>query len=184
VGYKLSSLEKRRLSCGDGIKKLIVGIDPGNVTGIATIDLKGNIIDVVAKKFLRRAHLIEYIMQLGSPLVIASDVNPMPRSVKEIAKSLGCKVYYPEKSLTNVEKIKLLRKYKNNVNVRGHKKDALAAAIKAYRHYHPLLKKIEDELKTDEEKKLFENIATKLITGEVDNIKKAIQRVLNERRIV
>jgi predicted RNase H-like nuclease (RuvC/YqgF family) len=120
-------------------------------------------------------------MQIGSPLIIASDVNPMPRSVKDVAKSLGCKVYYPEKSLTNIEKIKLLKKYKKDV--RGHKKDALAAAIKAYKHYHPLLKKIEDELKTDEEKKLFEDIATKLIIGEVDNIKTAIEKVLSERKI-
>lgn len=113
---------------------------------------------------------------------MASDVNPMPRSVKNLAKSFDCKTYYPEKSLTTSEKIKLLEKFRE---IKGyHQKDALAAAIKAYKHYHSMLKKIQDELKVIEMEELFEDVASKIISCEVDNIKAAIEKVLNERRIM
>lgn len=63
-----------------------------------------------------------------SPIIIAADTNPPSKAAKKLAAAFLCRLYYPSKSLTIRQKIKLAQKHKAN----SHERDALAAALKAY----------------------------------------------------
>lgn len=63
------------------------------------------------------------------PVIIASDTNPPSKLSRYLATAFGCKLSFPEHSLTQIQKSKMTMNYSTQ-NV--HEKDALAAAIKAY----------------------------------------------------
>ncbi len=86
------------------VRAIIVGIDPGITTGIAILDLYGNIVKVCSKRDMSRNETIKVITGFGHPIIITSDVNPTPRNVRNIARKLNAKVYLQEKSLTVAEK--------------------------------------------------------------------------------
>lgn len=154
-------------------KALIVGIDPGTTTGIAILDAKGNLVAVTSKKYAKRSEITKYITKFGKPVIIASDVNPPSESVKKIAKVLGCRLFYPETSLSNIEKNKIVKKYE----IKGHQKDALAASIKAFKSYHELFLKIEDATTKLKLENFFDEIVIKLIKEKADNIADAIEKI-------
>ncbi|MEM7826556.1 MAG: DUF460 domain-containing protein [Candidatus Aenigmatarchaeota archaeon] len=62
-------------------KNLIVGIDLGKTVGIAIIDTKGNIVDLSSLKEVKKSEIINHLMKFGDVLLIASDVNPLPKGV-------------------------------------------------------------------------------------------------------
>lgn len=159
-------------------KALIIGIDPGLNTGIAILDTKGNLIAVTSKRYAKRSEITKYITKFGNPVIVASDVNPPSESVKKIAKAFGCKLFYPEVSLSNIEKNKIVKKYK----IRGHQKDALAASIKAFKSYHELFSKIEDATTKLKLENIFDEIVIKLIKGKADNIADAIEKIRRKRK--
>lgn len=63
------------------------------------------------------------------PVIIASDTNPPSKLSRYLATAFGCKLSFPEHSLTQIQKSKMTMNF-NPQNI--HEKDALAAAIKAY----------------------------------------------------
>jgi len=77
--------------------------------------------------------LIKEIIKYGKPLIIASDVNPAPKAIEKIAKNLGSKLFFPEKSLTNLEKEKIIKNFKEKIKS-SHEKDALAASLKSLKN--------------------------------------------------
>ncbi len=119
------------------IKHIIVGVDPGTTVGIAVLDLEGNIIEVESGKNLSVADVIFEIQSFGEPLVIATDRNPAPKSVKKVKAAFKCLLFEPEEHLSVAEKKELLRnidpELKKKMN--NHEKDALAAALKAFNHF-------------------------------------------------
>jgi len=159
------------------VKALIVGIDPGLNTGIAILDVRGRLIALTTKRYAQKSEIIKYISKFGEPVIIASDVNPPPESVKKIAKSLGCKIFYPEVSLSNFEKNEIVKKYE----IRGHQKDALAACIKAYKNYHELFLKVQDAASKIHVENIFDEIVIKLIKGHADNIADAIKKIRKKK---
>lgn len=157
----------------------MVGIDPGITTGIAILDLYGNVVKIYSKRDIGRNAIIRLISDIGHPLIITSDVNPIPRNVRNIARKFDAKLYIQEKSMAVIEKKKIVRKYSDYVKS-GHETDALAAVIKAWKNYRPFLIKIWKELEKNGLSKYFDFLVEKFINGEYDNIREAIEILKNK----
>jgi len=133
-------------------KPLIVGIDPGIYTGIAILDLDGNVLEVFSGKNIDRHSIIRKIEEYGKPLIIASDVSPPPDTLEKLSTTFNAKLYVPSQSLSQSEKEDLVKTYlqriKCNISVTdSHQRDALAAAIHALRFFKQKFEQIDSYLK-------------------------------------
>lgn len=156
------------------VRALIVGIDPGITTGLAILDLSGNIIALISKREMSRNEMIKFITKFGQPLIVTSDVNPLPKSVEKIARELDAKTYLPEESLSISEKQELIKEFSDIVKDE-HEVDALAASTKAWKSYRPFFSKIKDELQRHRLFEFFEDVAAKLLKGDYNNIEDAVK---------
>jgi len=118
---------------------LIVGVDPGTTTGIAAVTFEGNIYNVRSSRNMGVDQAVKYIVSLGRPSIIASDVSPVPDAVLKIASSLGCRLFTPYESLSVAVKNALTTEHKVEDL---HARDALAAALNAFNKYKNKLQKI------------------------------------------
>jgi predicted RNase H-like nuclease (RuvC/YqgF family) len=128
---------------------LIVGIDPGIEVGIAAIDLNGNVVLLKSGRGLDREDVISIIRNLGRCLVVATDKCQPPDFVRKVAAALGARVYFPERDLEVSEKEFAVSKYaeEHGVEVRNtHIRDALAAALEAYRYLESKARELEERL--------------------------------------
>ena len=142
------------------MEDIIVGIDPGINTGIAIFGMDGNFVLVESMRNLRASDIRKFIMESGIPVIVASDVNPVPRSVEKIAKSFSSRLIFPEQTLTRKDKRRLagnfLKKHKENgagpttnILIRGavhpwknrHERDAIAAAWHAWKRVRRTVEK-------------------------------------------
>lgn len=74
------------------------------------------------------------------PIIIASDTNPPSKLAKTLSAAFKCRLLFPQKSLTVLEKFRLVDEY----NCRNaHEKDALAAALKAYHRIANKMRQVE-----------------------------------------
>ena len=131
---------------------LIVGIDPGIVTGVAMIDIDGNPIMVFSRRYLPRNEILDMVYEYGIPVLIATDANPPSAMVKKLASTLGVPLFTPPRTLGVAEKEKLVQDYleKHNYQLRvddSHQRDALAAALKAYFNFKPKLDQVESKIR-------------------------------------
>jgi predicted RNase H-like nuclease (RuvC/YqgF family) len=129
-------------------KWIIVGFDPGLTVGIAILDLYGNVISTKSFKEISRSEIIKHIISYGKTILVATDVYPAPKMVKKLATTLNSKIYSPNKTFTVSSKTELVDSYLNEISSNSwpdnaHERDALAAAIKTYKHYEKKLKQIE-----------------------------------------
>ena len=123
---------------------LIVGVDPGIVTGVAVLTLDGEVLDTLARRGFSRGDVLRYVHQWGVPVVVATDVADPPEYVKRLASMCGAVLYAPNRDLTSEEKAEVLEKVGWRAKT-THERDALAAAFKAYQDYKPKFEKIEKE---------------------------------------
>lgn len=149
-------------------KLIIVGFDPGLTAGIAILDLSGNLIAVKSCKEISKAEIIKYIIGYGKTILVATDVYPPPKMVKKLATTLNSKIFSPDKTFTVSSKIELVESYLNEISAtkypeNAHERDALAAAIKTYKHYQNKLRQIEKRAEKLE-----------LSFGEVDEVKRMV----------
>lgn len=117
-------------------RPILVGLDPGPHVGISIIDLYGNPVYFESKKSVDREEIVSTILQYGKPILISTDVNPLPESVKKIASKLGAKIFVPEKSLSVDEKSKIVSEYisKYGISIEdAHVRDSLASVLKVYK---------------------------------------------------
>lgn len=149
--------------------------------GIAILDTKGNLIDLTSKREATKSDIIKYISKFGRSILIASDVNPLPKAIDKLASSLGCKVYYPRISLSNAEKSKIIEDYKEEIK-NSHQKDALAAGLRAFKNYHSLFLKIEETLGNMGQEELFEEVVEKMLKKKNENIVDVTKKILAKRR--
>ena len=153
-------------------KKLIIaGIDPGTTLGYAALDFEGNIIRIDSEKNLDMGSLISKLIELGKPLLVASDREYNPEFVNKLAVKLGARVISPDYDLKVNEKRELVREFETG---NQHEIDALASAFFALKKISPLLKKI--NIFVEHYKK--ENIKQQLIefvVGKGLNIRDAIE---------
>jgi len=116
--------------------------------------------------------VIKKILDHGSPLVIASDVNPAPKFVEKIASSLGSKIFYPEISMTRKEKEKIVEDFEEEIKS-SHEKDALAAGLKAFKNYHGIILKVKESAG-----KNFEEVLRNIIINEkTENISDVVKKI-------
>ena len=115
-----------------GSRFLVVGIDPGTTTAIAALDLDGKVVHLSSSRQRPMSEVIEALYRAGKPLIIASDVKEMPFSVERIRRAFSAVGYTPREDRTVGEKIALVAGVPYG-NI--HERDALAAAIDAFRHY-------------------------------------------------
>lgn len=123
---------------------LIVGVDPGIVTGIAIMDLNGRVLHTEARRNLSRGESLRRIYQWGIPVIIATDVADAPDYVKKLAAMCGATLFKPERDLSIVEKNSIIEKLGYSVKT-SHERDALAAAYKAYVEYKAKFEKLEKD---------------------------------------
>lgn len=134
---------------------IIVGLDPGTTTGIAALNLQGDLVDVISSRALSSSDVIEWIAARGKPLVVATDVFPTPGAVEKVKRSFNATLFSPGSDVPAEEKIALAKEfgYKND-----HERDALAAAISAFKKYKnkflQVEKKVPPEIDPDEVKAL------------------------------
>jgi hypothetical protein len=116
---------------------MIAGIDPGTTVGIAVVDLEGKVVLLESHRNPPSSKVINSLLEF-SPVLIATDVNPVPAAVKKIAASLQAGVYSPPEDLPVKEKVELTRSFHPGNN---HQRDALAAALKAFHQYSSKIRK-------------------------------------------
>lgn len=120
-------------------KPLIVGIDPGNTSAIAALNLDGDIILLESRLEFAPEEIIQRIVNTGKPLVISCDKEKMPSTVEKIANSVGAEKFEPEKDLSQERKRDLGVKGENS-----HEKDAYASALHAFKNMRKKIRKIND----------------------------------------
>jgi hypothetical protein len=111
---------------------IIVGLDPGTTTGIAALNLRGELVDLISSRSMSSSDVIEWIAARGKPLIVATDVSPTPGAVEKTKRAFNAVLFSPGADMAGEEKIALGRElgYKND-----HERDALAAALAAFRKY-------------------------------------------------
>jgi Uncharacterized conserved protein len=150
---KFASLtETEAVEVGGAIKdrKLIVGIDPGIVTGLAILDMNGNVLTLHSGKNLSRRHVLRIVYQYGTPILVAVDTAKPSDYAKKLAAMIGAVLYYPDKDLSISEKSEIVVKVSREQGIvvkDPHMRDALAAAYKSFMQLKPKLDRVEDEVR-------------------------------------
>lgn len=160
-------------------KTTIVGYDPGTTAAVGVIDTNGKVLFVSSKKSWKREEIIKEISDIGIPIIISTDRNPVPKSVEKMSHSLGTKCFYPIESLSIVEKWSLIKKTKVK---NDHERDALAAALKAYEKYSNLFKKTDKVLSSLYLNELYDKVLKILLLGKAENITNAVEIAMKELR--
>ncbi len=157
-----------------------MGFDPGTRAGLAVIDTFGRVVLITSKSNTSIAAFANMILRHGKAIIIASDRRPLPKNVEKLAKSLGAKIYLPPESLSIHEKIELVKKH--DVKTKNdHERDAAAAALKAYKHYVGLLRKINTSLNSLGLSNIYNTVVESMIFGYADNLDEAINNALSNK---
>ncbi|ABU82568.1 Protein of unknown function DUF460 [Ignicoccus hospitalis KIN4/I] len=127
---------------------LVVGIDPGIKTGLAILNVEGEVLFLGSFKNADRGELVSLINKFGLPIIIATDTSPPSHTAKKLAATLNAELYYPKNSLSVKEKERIAEEYRaRGVNVEdSHQRDALAAAHKALNAIKGKIEKVENYL--------------------------------------
>ncbi len=99
---------------------------------------------------------------MGTPSLIACDVSPIPDSVQKIAASFNARVYSPQRSIREEEKRQVAQIYSLSSSS-AHERDALTAAVYAYREHQNRLRQI--ELLSDFSKEEREALSHMVLNG-------------------
>ena len=154
-------------------KLIILGIDPGTTKGYAVLDINGEILEVKSSKKLDMNQIIQETFKFGKPILVGTDVKKVPSFVSKISGSLGAKTIFPDLNLRIRNKQALLRRFLKNKDFEiknKHERDALIAALIAYKSIKPLIKKIDDKYP-----RLNKEEIKNLVLKENINIKEAIR---------
>lgn len=156
---------------------LIVGIDPGTTIGYAVLDTNGNVLKIKSSKQLELNSLIEEIVMHGSVLAVGTDKAKTPGLVEKAAARTGARVMLPREDLLVSEKDEITR---GRGTANSHEKDALAAAIFAYRELEPLLQRIRKTLENEGKAGLFMEVTEAVVTTG-RNIKDTLREIESEK---
>lgn len=101
--------------------------------------------------------------------------------IERLAAAVGSRVFYPEVSLTNVEKEKIIDDFEERIK-NSHQKDALAAGLKAFKNYRKLFLKVEETLNKQHKGEIFEEVVEEVLEDKTQNIIDAIKNVAKRKR--
>ncbi len=153
--------------------KLIVGIDPGLNAGIACINIESGAAKTYTMRNASIGDMCDYLSGQGEPIVVASDVKHVPRTVKKIAAAFNARLFYSQLS------VKEKRQTTKNINYNNiHERDALAAAISAKKFFSPMFEKIDNVLERKGFAHLNTSIKELLIKRQAGNIESAIRKLM------
>jgi len=119
---------------------LIIGMDPGTTTGLAALNLRGELVDLTSGREISPSDAIEWIAERGKPLIVATDVFPTPGAVEKVKRAFNAVLFSPGEALAAEEKILLARPYGYR---NDHERDALAAAASAFKRYRNKFHQVE-----------------------------------------
>jgi len=162
-------------------KPLIVGIDPGMTYGIAVLDINGRSVYSGSWQRIGTSEVIEMIEKLGKPIVVATDVFPVPENVKKIASKFGAEIYSPDRVLTVEEKRAISEEAKKRGELPdydAHVRDAYAAAYMAYRAFSKKLEEVNTYLQKTGLNLSPERIKKKIIEGK--SLAESVEEELRE----
>ncbi len=131
-------------------RPLIVGIDPGTTTGVAVFDLSGNLLLIKSGKNLSKSDISRIISEAGNPIIVSSDINPIPRAVEKIAISFSARLIEPGETFSRKEKHETAKDY---MRLHGkawknrHERDALVSGIYAYKQVRQMVERINSKLR-------------------------------------
>ena len=119
---------------------MIVGVDAGLTTAVAFVSLSGKPIGVKSGKHWGFEEAMLAIANAAPSVeIVACDTNPSSHFAKQLAGAFGARAYTPRRSLQVLDKERIAQhsglKLKNK-----HERDALAAAIVAWRHFQNKLR--------------------------------------------
>ena len=126
-------------------KPLIVGIDPGNTSAVAALNLDGELELLESQKEFSRPEIIQRIVETGKPVVVASDRSEMPSTVRKIGQSLGAERFTPDENLGSRRKKEL------GEGENSHEVDASAAAYHAFSQLRKNIRKIKSYAEREDE---------------------------------
>lgn len=129
---------------------VIVGVDPGVSVGIAVLDLYGRVLHVATLREVGVTDVLEAVRRYGRPVVIATDVRPVPEFVKKLSSCLRARLFSPETGIEAYAKreIALRVSEEQNIEVKdSHSRAALVAAYLAHKELEKNLKEVEDYLR-------------------------------------
>lgn len=114
---------------------------------MAAFDVHGQLLDVVSKRGFRKAAMREWILEHGSPIVIASDVVSLPKGMEKIVSSFESEVVLPESQWEWRDKKRILEAFLEEQQPQErpwknvHEKDAIIAGYHAWKRIRPRLEK-------------------------------------------
>ncbi|MCJ7817953.1 MAG: DUF460 domain-containing protein, partial [Candidatus Thorarchaeota archaeon] len=150
-------LEPKTTTRSTKARYFILGVDPGTTAAYCLLTLDGKVQVLRSSKELTRDDMIREVYRKGIPVMIASDVPQVPHFVEKIASTINATVYTPRKPIPVSEKQELARGYSDSIRVRNaHERDALTAAVFAFRSIQPKLQQI-DRMIQDEQLKIDRN---------------------------
>lgn len=141
---------------------IIVGIDPGITTAYAILDVNGHIRKLKSSKDLALNNLLAEITNEGKVIVIGADVKHVPGLIEKFSAKVGAKVMLPEEDMKVGFKERITKEYNPRDD---HQRDALAAALCAFKEVHPTLQKIDETLKRLGKEHLSAEVKIKVLNG-------------------
>ncbi len=130
-------------------KRLVVGIDAGTTIGIAVADVTGKLLALLSGKGMSRGEVIRSLIDIGSPVLIATDVTPAPSFVEKLSKTLKTQLFTPRRVLSVVEKRELASAFSAPSGLKpsnSHQRDALAAVAAVFQAYERKLDLLQKRL--------------------------------------
>ncbi len=128
----------------------ILGIDPGTTAAICLLSLDGRVHLLKSRKSFTRADIIRLVYEHGIPVMVATDVPRIPHFVEKIGKTVNAKIYAPSRPIPVADKQELAREL-SDVRIRNaHERDALTAAVYAYRSMLPKFRQIEHKVRDEQ----------------------------------
>ena len=129
----------------------ILGIDPGTTAAICLLTLNGKVHLLKSGKSFTRADIIRLVYENGIPILVASDVPKLPNFVERISRTMNVETFCPNKPIRVAEKQELAREFSGVTKIRNaHERDALTAAVYAYRKILPKLQQIDRKVRDEQ----------------------------------
>jgi predicted RNase H-like nuclease (RuvC/YqgF family) len=128
-------------------RQLVVGIDAGITVGIAVADVTGQLIALHSGRGMSRGDVIRYLVELGSPILVTTDVTPAPNFVEKLSNSLKTALFTPRRVLSVVGKRELAKSFAAPSELRpanAHQRDALAAVAQVFQTFGSKLQILND----------------------------------------
>ena len=160
------------------MKRLIVGVDPGVTVGLAVLSLDGQPVLIESRRGWSLSEIVKMISELGEPTIISSDVSPASEILEQLSHKLNAVLFVPSISMGADEKRQIARDYADFYGLKlknAHEADALAAAVKAYKHYERKFEHVEARLRSMPLKVSAEDVKDLVVRGY--SMKRAIQHL-------